>query len=200
MNTDFQKFPTQFYGRTWIYWLGVMVVGALAAFGCVGGLLFCFDIMNLGPRALPGWMIGSVMIPIGLTLTPFAIAFVVQVITRQSPTLKICREGIWIRFIETPIKDEPILQALQLDMVRIIFVMFWRLVMLQMFQTPIYRLRWENIETIRTDKGVFTLGWRDTEYNDFDNGYSIVSCPADFFWNVHCQCERVGTTLSFQSR
>ena len=185
MNTNPQQYPTRFYGRTWIYWVGVLVVGSLATLGCILGPLFCFDVINLG-NGDPGFLPGIPMVMVSLPLMPFAIAFVVQVITRQLPTLIIYQEGIWIRVVETPIQDYPVLQVLQLAMFQIVFVMFWRLITGQMFQTPTYRLRWENIETIWTETGTFAItGWIDKDRFDFEQDaplkYLTISCTVDSF-------------------
>ena len=152
-----KRYPTQFYGRTWIFWAGTLLLGPFAILLCTGMVLFWFDIEQPVDDGAVFEMVLFGLFGLLFLIMTFISAF--QVLARQTPILKIYKEGLWIRTIGTPIRT-------RMDFL-IALTLLWRLVTLQLFQIRTVRLQWENIEAIPAEKGTLTItGWLSKKHDD----------------------------------
>ena len=189
MNTFSQKYPIQFYGNTWGYWLAALLV----VFPAVGICCLTAIIMALG--AIDGGhdvkdfadddVIYGVIIFIFFIL--LAVAFTFQICARQRPILKIHKEGLWIRTIGISRRKDSVLGCLlgavfgfALVVLFRAFIMVWHVITLQLFRIRIVRLRWEDITDVQDMQRTFThnrkfkiAGWYKKEYNDFEQEFSL---------------------------
>ena len=195
MNTKLKKYATQFYGRTWMVWACVLLLGPLVAIWFVMGIVFLLGIGEPpnGDSALVG---GITMMIVALLALPFVIESFFLVLARQRPILKIYREGIWIRFLgaEPPLRLETkglIQEALLHHVAPLIFlitypVKIWQLLTLKTFQTRIVYLHWEYIEPSNSTQAFYTIsGWAKVKNNDFEQDvpmkYLTTSYEGDSF-------------------
>jgi len=181
-NTDLEKYPIRFYGRTWIFWACTLILGHIAVFGCIMGPLFWLDIIKPA-NGRPGYEAGIPLTIISSLLMPFAINFAFQVYALQWPILKIYKEGLWIRTIGTPIKIDPVLIAL-FGLLLHILITLWQFITLQMFQTRTVRLRWEDIDTKQAGNWDLVIAGRLNEANkdSFDpEDWYYIAYGADSF-------------------
>ena len=181
-NTDLEKYPIRFYGRTWIFWACTLILGYIAVFGCIMGPLFWLDIIKPA-NGRPGYEAGIPVTIISSLLMPLAIASAFRVYALQWPILKIYKEGLWIRTIGTPVKVDPVLGAL-FGILLLIPIMLWQLVTVQMFQTRTVRLRWEDIDTKQTGNWNLVIAGRLNEANEnsFDpEDWYYIAYGADSF-------------------
>jgi len=149
MNTNPQQYPTQFYGRTFIYWTGGLLFGPLAIFMCTAGLLSWLGIIEPlygepNPKAEIALMVG------GLFCTLFSIACTFHVYALQTPNLTIYKEGLCILVIGTPIRFNPIRNILFGYLPALLAVLL-------QFKTRLVRLRWENINIV-ANAGTLEIG------------------------------------------
>lgn len=181
MTANQKKFPTQFYSRTLIPWAGVLFLGPIVGLWTAIGLSVLFDFEFLDEPTNSEEAIA--LLGVAALFAPMVIASLFQVFVRQSPTLKIHREGIMIREVWTPIRFAsllfiPILSSMlwPFAIFYAAFVVFFRLFTLQLFRVRIFHLQWEEIETIFPEKnGLTIVGWCDKGYNDFEQ-----EIPKDF--------------------
>ena len=137
---------------------------------------------------------------VGLLSIPTLSVSIFQVYVRQSPILKIYREGIRIREVWTPIQETPFLRVsaytggVFLALFFIAFVMLWRFLTLQMFQTRTFYLRWENITDMWAERNeryveaetlITIVGLIEQDHNDSEQDalveHKSFSFPTGFF-------------------
>jgi len=94
-----QKYPIRFYGRTLIFRVGVLLFGPLGALLCIMGLLFFLGIEEPIVDGRDDYEVGIDLTITGLLFLIPAGICAFQVFARQTPTLIICKEGLWIRSI-----------------------------------------------------------------------------------------------------
>jgi len=150
------------------------------------GVLFCLGIEQ-APRddSEPG----SILLA-GCILMMLVGYCIFQIYFRQRPILKICREGLWIRTIGTPMPRTNIMIILHAQIVIPIWI-FWQCITLQAFRIRTIRLRWENIDMIPPEQYAFTLaGWHEKDYNDFDQ-----NAPLEHY-AVHYRADSFGVSVN----
>jgi len=155
MHSDREKYPTRFYGRSLLFWVGLLACLPFLAWGflLLPVFLFAPDIDML-----------VVVIFFSLFILLFA-ACVFQIRNRKRPILTICKEGLLIRSLGTPINIDPYLNIM-FGFVPIVIIVFWRLITLQMFRKRTVRLRWENVDVMAGEDGLTIIDWFDKENNN----------------------------------
>ena len=142
MNTNPQQYPTQFYGRTWIFRMVALSFGPLGFVWSSIGLLFFFGIEEPFIEGRAAHEAGIDFVFAGLLFLVPAGICAVQMYLRKIPILVICKEGLWIRAIGTPIC---------LNRIRKV------------------RLRWEHVDVIPRQMGLDIAGVIDKKIqSDFD--------------------------------
>jgi hypothetical protein len=130
--------PTQFYGKTWIYWAQSIIFGGLTLFGLIMGPLFLTGAMKRAdgkPAEDAG--IGLTAVTLGFMLPVFVVA-VFNLRVRRAPLIQIWREGIETRLIgRTSIDGVPLVPA----MVRIV----WGFITMQSFRNRALRTFWPDV-------------------------------------------------------
>ena len=189
MNTNPQQHPTQFYGRTWIYWTGVLVLGPFVAFWSFVGALVLLDIE---PYNGMDKLVGIIPVSIGLLYAPMILVCCFQVFARQTPTLKIYQEGMIVRSFGISIRFDSnnlIGQYLwhALGAIYLPLIVLWQCITSQAFRIRTVQLRWENFDVIRwTETGSYAIsGWSDKDRHDSAQDTPLehieISCTADSF-------------------
>ena len=186
-----QSYPTRFYGRTWLYWMGIPLLGTLVAFWLIFGLQI---VLGIEPTDDPE--MGFVLIILGLILAPAVFVCVFQVYARQMPILKIYREGMVIRTIGAPVQADNlvliVLWVFGLWIIILPLIALWQCITLQTFRIQTIRVRWEKIVTILPDKRSLTIaGW-------FEKIHSSVSerdTSAEFYHAVSYDTASFGTSI-----
>jgi hypothetical protein len=182
-----KTYPTQFYARTFVHWAGCFILVPLIVFYC--------SVFVDPPKAqlTRGETITGV---IGISLTTVLwIACIFQVRVRQTPTLKMYREGIKIRLLAAPTRFEILLLNITawIGPVRfcvIIFLVFWQFLTLRLFQVQTFRLRWENLLDMPMEKNSFTLsGWIERDRGDFEQDAPLEQ------WEFPYQADSFGTPI-----
>lgn len=144
MSTDPKIYPTRFYGRTWLAWAGVLILGPFA-------FLFCFmgSLLILGIEQKPDGCDGFALMCMGLVFLLMVFFSIFQVFARQSPILKIYREGIMFRSIGTPFASHNLILGILSSVGGILLafplIIFWQCITLQAFRIRTVRWRWENV-------------------------------------------------------
>ena len=170
MTTNLKKHRTQFYARTWVCWAGVLLLGPLVVGWFVVGLLVLLE----PPDDVDAHKMGIFTFALSLFLVPMVLSSIFQVFVRQSPTLKMYREGIKIRHVWEPIQFHGCTTALltlvyPIAMIIYGFFFLCRFLTLRLFKIQTFHLQWENITEIQMEKNKFTIfGWVETDSNDFE--------------------------------
>ena len=185
MNTNPQQYPTQFYGRTWRYWLATLFFVLPAVSICcitaimmlLGAVGIIHNVKSFGDSDVIYGMI------IFIFFILLAIALIFRLCALQCPVLKIHREGLWIRTIGTSTRIDPLLGCVLGVVFALLFkafMMVWSVITLQLFCIRIVRLQWENItdiqdesETLIKRRKFMIAGLYEKEYNDFSQGFSL---------------------------
>lgn len=127
----------EFYGKTWIQWVRVLVFGFFAVFCGVFGPLYLTGVMkdaNDEPRPQAG-----------IPLTLMAVAFVpvtalgaYGVWARRRPVIRLCREGLELCLVgRTTLDDLPAVPG--------ILRLVWAALSLEGFRTRHVRVPWESL-------------------------------------------------------
>lgn len=126
---------THFVGRIWHWFLIAVVLNGLGAFSLIVGPLFCFGgLRTVGDATkVP---IGFFLLIVGVILLVMGALGSYQVILRQRPLLRICREGIEFLVIGRSSLDENSRIGRALHVV-------WLLLSLQGFRREVFRAPWE---------------------------------------------------------
>ena len=167
MSTNLQKYPTCFYGRTFIFWAGVLFLCPTVAIWFIIGLAH-----PLGFELNADFEMGLASMILGLILLLLVLASFFQVFARQTPILKIYREGMMIRIIGTPIPinhDNMYLQiVVHTGGILLLFplVVLWQCITLQAFRIRTVHLRWENVEVAWETGILHVKGLIDKNMND----------------------------------
>ena len=166
-----KEYPTRFYGRTLVFWAGVLFLTPLTVLMYVIGMLFLTGI-ETAPNGEPDFETGTIFMIVGGLLTCLVVACIFQVYARQYPALNICREGIETRSIGVPMPSNLImgcLFALGLWIFVLPFIALWQVVTLQAFRIRTFRWRWENIDAIPTAIGSFAIaGYLSKNHHDLE--------------------------------
>ncbi len=125
---------TEFLAKTWIFVVGAIVLGGLAAFSLILGPLFLFEVAkNARGQPAPDAGLALTIMSVPLALM-FALA-VFNIAARRRPLLRVCREGLAINLIGTSSLDGvPLVPTL----VRVA----WLIVTLQGFRQQILFAPW----------------------------------------------------------
>jgi len=143
------------------------------------GLLVLLGIDQL-PEGEDPRDVGTALLAMSVFFLPIVLSSVFQVFARQSPVLKIYREGIKIRLLWTPIRYGVLLGCLlalcsPLALLLLACVTLWRLFTLQLFRIQTFHLRWENIVEIPAGKNEFTIvSWKETDSNNIEPNFNDV--------------------------
>ncbi|MCL2743626.1 MAG: hypothetical protein FWE67_07230 [Planctomycetaceae bacterium] len=162
-------YKTKFYARTWICWAGVLLLGPIVAGWLIMGLLIVLGIDKPPPEqdGVPD----SALLIIGLLCTPMVFSLVFQVYARQTPILKMHREGIKIRVVWTPISSSGLVMYVLWLFPPLAFfiyalVMLWRLLSFQLFRIRTFYIPWDDTLEIAKEKNAFTItAWNYREEN-----------------------------------
>lgn len=172
---------SQFYGRTWIFWVGCFVLPPISI------LFLNFALREMERMRNIQMLDNSIFILFFWVLIACVLWFasVFQVVARQRPVLKFYQEGIQIRSIGIPsrfslLETLPIwgcLMALAgpivlfiwfLQLFAYLLVLFFRCITLQTFRIRLVWLRWENLEMEYETEKTFTLfGWYEKHRKDY---------------------------------
>ena len=154
-----QKYPIQFYGRTWIYWMGIVFLGLPAIFICALVLLSLLGIIE-SVQAEPNRGAEIQLIVAGLFWLLFFVACAFQLYALQTPCLAISKEGIIIRTIGTPIRFNLILNIL-FGYLPLLIGVLWQ------FRVRLVRLQWEDIDVVVNTRTLEINGMIDNDVDDF---------------------------------
>ena len=193
-NTNPQQYPTQFYGRTFIFWVGVICFGPYAVLLSILVLLFLFRIM-CGDAGLDMVLASLVLLPFLLVFVSTALACIFQVYARQMPILKIFRDGMVIRSIGVQLRygsDNLIGQYFWYTTGPIILprIILWHCISLQAFRIRTFLFRWEDITDLLTNKNEFKIeGWCEQNRNDFKR-----EVPLEFWFFLY-ESHDFGTSI-----
>ena len=186
-----QKYPTRFYGRTWVFWAGILFLIPFAVLCLVMGLLAILGNEQVSdPEAWGGFIIA------GLFISLLACACCFQVFARQTPILGIYQEGIIIRTIGSPVLVNNlilrILCAFGLFIIILPLIGLWKCITLQAFRIRTVRLRWEKVVTILPDEKSLTIaGWFE---KDHDGGFELDAAP-EFYHAVSYDTDSFGISI-----
>ena len=119
-----------FYGKTWIYWAQLLILGPLGGFSLIMGILFWTGTFtDVHGKARPE--AGPPMTIIGLFLLLVALVAVFNIVKRISPILRCYREGLELRIIGMNSfgdLSEPIKHFIG------IFIVLWGIISLRSFR------------------------------------------------------------------
>jgi len=180
-----QQYPIRFYGRTLLFWLGSVFFGPIVVFLFTMSVLAILGMIPMDaqpiPEDVPPEAVGVINIIISLFfMLPLVLASFFQVFARQTPVLKIYREGMIIRTIGVPIfldSDNPHLKvALGTGggIIIIPLIILWQCITFQAFQIRTIRLRWENVEVVSETRILRINGLTDVDMN---NGFEQDTTP-----------------------
>lgn len=123
-----------FYGKTWVLTVQLLVFGGFAAFGLAFGLLFLAGIMK-DAYDEPRPEAGIALTLTGLVLAPIAAVAGYGLLARRLPIIRLCREGLEMRLIgRTSMDGVPLLGSL--------LKWAWAAISLQGFKTQCVRVEW----------------------------------------------------------
>jgi hypothetical protein len=135
------KYPTKFFGKTWIYQVQFFVLGLFAIFSLTMGVLFHFRIIKPADGRKDVSTAVIALLSIGAGLLPVVGTAIFNIAARRRPIFRICREGIEIRSIgDSKIKRMVFLPKL----VRVVLL----IVTLQAFRAKILRISWDRLSHI----------------------------------------------------
>jgi len=192
MEADEREYPTQFYGRTFVFWAGLLFLGPITVFMYVLGMLLLLGI-ETAPNGQPDSDAGIAFTIGGVALTCLVIACAFQLYARQYPVLKICQEGIETRTIGVPTPNNllmGILFALGLWVFILPLIALWQVITFQAFRVQTFHFRWENIDAIPTATGAFTInGLVEKNSNDFDH-------DTPEYWSIPYGTDSFGVSIN----
>ena len=172
MDTDQKKYPTRFYGRTFLPWAGLLFLGPCSVAWCIMGPLFFLGI-GIAPDEADSIGLGIGCTIAGLLSLPVVCDCCFQVFARQSPVLQMYLEGIKIRVLWFPIQSRSLLTNSLLlfpilPLLLYVFVTFVRFLTFRLFRTQTYHLQWGHIIEMPVVADTFAItGWKSKEHDDF---------------------------------
>ena len=170
-----QKYPIRFYGRALLFLVGILASAPIAIVGCLMVPISLLVLVWEPTIASIGYV---AMIIFYLLFMLLFVACIFQVYVRQRPILKLCKEGLWIRSLGTPISINPFLNTL-FGFIPIIIAVLWQVVTLRIFRIQMIRLQWENVDVMSGEDNLTITGWFDKDNlddfgrNDLLENYSI---------------------------
>ena len=195
MNTHPQQYPTQFYGRTWMFWAGTMFLPLLVVGWFIMGLSFLFG-FDQPPDGADSREMGIVLIVASVLFMPMVFATIFQVYARQTPIFKMYREGIKVRLLWVPIQGSSRLALILLSFVPpllvLLFVLtlFWRFVTFRLFRVQTFLLQWEDIVEIQTGYNNLTIAcWFKNDLDEFEQE------STSEIWRFPYEADSFGTSI-----
>jgi hypothetical protein len=128
----------EFYGKTWVLTVQLLLFGGMAALSLTLGPLFLLGVMK-DAYDEPRPEAGVPLTLIGLVLAPIAAVMGYGLRARRRPIIRLCREGIELRLVgRTSVESVPLIGGL--------VKWAWAAVSLQGFRTQCLRVGWEFVQ------------------------------------------------------
>ena len=103
----------------------------------------------------PGYGVGIGLTITGLCLLPLLIVVAFQLLMRQTPILKICKEGVQIRKIEYPFQLNPLFVGIAVLLIPL--QAFWILITYKATRTKTYQIAWSKLNDVQYNSVVLAI-------------------------------------------
>jgi hypothetical protein len=134
--SDLGTMVDRFRGKTWIYWVQMIVFGAFGIFGAIFGALFWSGAMtDANGEARP--QAGPPLIITGICALAFATLALSNIVARIRPTVRCFRQGIECNIVGATSLD-------RVPLVPKVFRLAWAILSLQGFRSNQLRVAWSD--------------------------------------------------------